>query len=76
MLYTALQSDIAHRSPDAAERQKADDILSIMTPILKGVMTDRGFGQCGTGPAGVGGHGYIEETVSQVCPRCPYRHDL
>jgi len=61
MLYTALQSDIAHRSPDAAERQKAEDILSIMTPVLKGVMTDRGFDNAVQAQQMWGGHGYIEE---------------
>ncbi|MDB5525812.1 MAG: Acyl-CoA dehydrogenase [Rhizobium sp.] len=61
LLYTALQSDIAHRSPDAAERQKAEDILSIMTPILKGVMTDRGFDNAVQAQQMFGGHGYIEE---------------
>jgi alkylation response protein AidB-like acyl-CoA dehydrogenase len=61
MLYTAVQSDIAHRSPDAAERQKADDILSIMTPVLKGVMTDRGFDNAVQAQQMFGGHGYIEE---------------
>jgi hypothetical protein len=61
MLYTALQSDITHRSPDAAERQKAEDILSIMTPILKGVMTDRGFDNAVQAQQVLGGHGYIEE---------------
>jgi alkylation response protein AidB-like acyl-CoA dehydrogenase len=61
MLYTALKSDIAHRSPDEAERQKADDILSIMTPILKGVLTDRGFDNAVQAQQVYGGHGYIEE---------------
>jgi acyl-CoA dehydrogenase len=61
LLYTALQSDIAHRSPDEGERQKADDILSIMTPILKGVMTDRGFDNAVQAQQMFGGHGYIEE---------------
>ena len=61
LLYTALQSDIAHRSPDAAEREKADDILSIMTPLLKGVMTDRGFENAVQAQQLFGGHGYIEE---------------
>ncbi len=60
-LYTALKSDIAHRSPDAAERQAADDILSIMTPILKGVMTDKGFDHAVQAQQVYGGHGYIEE---------------
>jgi acyl-CoA dehydrogenase len=61
LLYTALQSDIAHRSPDAAARQNAEDILSIMTPILKGVMTDRGFDNAVMAQQMFGGHGYIEE---------------
>jgi len=61
VLYSALQSDIAHRSEDPAARQNADDILSIMTPILKGVMTDRGFDNAVAAQQMFGGHGYIEE---------------
>jgi len=60
-LYTALKSDISHRSQDAAERQAADDILSLMTPILKGVMTDKGFDHAVMAQQVYGGHGYIEE---------------
>nr|WP_316652146.1 acyl-CoA dehydrogenase C-terminal domain-containing protein [uncultured Gellertiella sp.] len=60
-LWTALKSDIAHRSPDAADRQYADDLLSLMTPILKGVMTDKGFDHAVMSQQVFGGHGYIEE---------------
>lgn len=60
-LWTALQSDIAHRSGDAAEKQLADDILGLMTPILKGVMTDKGFDHAVMAQQVYGGHGYIEE---------------
>ena len=61
LLWTALKSDIAHRSPDAAERQAADDILGLVTPILKGVMTDKGFDHAVMAQQVFGGHGYIEE---------------
>ncbi len=61
MLYTALKSDIAHHSPDESERESADDILSIMTPILKGVLTDKGFDHAVMAQQLWGGHGYIEE---------------
>jgi acyl-CoA dehydrogenase len=61
LLWTALKSDIAHRSPDAQERQTADDILGLVTPILKGVMTDRGFDDTVMAQQVFGGHGYIEE---------------
>jgi len=61
MVWTALNSDIAHRSADEAERQAADDQLSLLTPILKGVLTDKGFDHAVMAQQVFGGHGYIEE---------------
>ncbi len=61
LLWTALKSDIAHRSADDKERQTADDILGLVTPILKGVMTDKGFDHAVMAQQVFGGHGYIEE---------------
>ncbi|MCO0638321.1 acyl-CoA dehydrogenase, partial [Lutimaribacter sp. EGI FJ00014] len=43
ILWTALQSDIAHRSEDEKDRQEAEDHLALMTPVIKGVLTDKGF---------------------------------
>ncbi|MBA4796064.1 MAG: acyl-CoA dehydrogenase C-terminal domain-containing protein [Rhizobiales bacterium] len=60
-LWTALKSDIAHRSGGAAEKQLADDVLGLMTPILKGVLTDKGFDHAVMAQQVYGGHGYIEE---------------
>ncbi|MGB6119511.1 MAG: acyl-CoA dehydrogenase C-terminal domain-containing protein [Mesorhizobium sp.] len=60
-LWTALRSDIKHRSGDEKERQVADDLLGLMTPILKGVMTDKGFEHAVMAQQVFGGHGYIEE---------------
>ncbi|KAA0700058.1 acyl-CoA dehydrogenase [Neorhizobium sp. P12A] len=61
LLWTALKSDIAHRATDEKERQTADDILGLVTPILKGVMTDKGFEHAVMAQQVFGGHGYIEE---------------
>jgi len=61
LLWTALKSDIAHRSDDAAEKQLSDDVLGLMTPILKGVLTDKGFDHAVMAQQVYGGHGYIEE---------------
>ncbi|WP_439873000.1 acyl-CoA dehydrogenase C-terminal domain-containing protein [Rhizobium leguminosarum] len=61
LLWTALKSDIAHRATDEKERQTADDILGLVTPILKGVMTDKGFDHAVMAQQVFGGHGYIEE---------------
>lgn len=60
-LWTALNSDIAHRSPDEKDRQAADDALGLMTPIVKGVLTDKGFEHAVMAQQVFGGHGYIEE---------------
>ncbi len=61
ILWTALKSDIAHRSEDEKERQAADDHMALMTPIIKGVLTDRGFDNAVMAQQVFGGHGYIEE---------------
>jgi hypothetical protein len=61
LLWTALQSDIAHRSTDEKQRQAADDLLGLVTPILKGVLTDKGFEHAVMAQQVFGGHGYIEE---------------
>jgi alkylation response protein AidB-like acyl-CoA dehydrogenase len=61
VLWTALKSDIAHRSEVAEDRQMADDLLSLVTPIVKGVLTDKGFDHAVMAQQMYGGHGYIEE---------------
>jgi acyl-CoA dehydrogenase len=61
VLWSALKSDVAHRSQDAKERQDADDILGLMTPVLKGVLTDVGFDNAVKAQQMYGGHGYVEE---------------
>ena len=61
VLWTALQSDIVHRSQDAKQRQAADDHMGLMTPVVKGVLTDRGFANAVEAQQMFGGHGYVEE---------------
>ena len=61
ILWTALNSDIAHRAGDEAERQAADDLVGLLTPVLKGVLTDKGFEHAVMAQQVFGGHGYIEE---------------
>jgi alkylation response protein AidB-like acyl-CoA dehydrogenase len=60
-LWGALQVDLTHKSPDEAERQTADDLISLLTPVIKSYMTDKGY-QAATNMQQVyGGHGYIKE---------------
>lgn len=62
VVWTALKSDVAHRSSDEAERQQADDHMGLMTPVVKGVLTDLGFDMAVKAQQMFGGHGYIEES--------------
>jgi acyl-CoA dehydrogenase len=61
VLWTALKGDIAHRSQDQKERQSADDFMGLITPVIKGVLTDTGFANTVMAQQMFGGHGYIKE---------------
>ena len=61
VLWGALQVDLIRRSPDEAERQYADDLLGLITPVIKGYLTDKGFDAAVEAQQVFGGHGYIRE---------------
>src|SRR6478752_4043331 len=61
VLWNALKSDIAHRSDNEKDRQAADDHMGLMTPVMKGVLTDLGFSNAVLAQQMYGGHGYIAE---------------
>ncbi len=61
VMWTALQSDLAHRSQDDKTRQAADDHMGLLTPVIKGVLTDTGFANTVMAQQLFGGHGYIAE---------------
>ncbi len=61
VMWTALQSDVAHRAGDAKQRQSADDHMGLLTPVIKGVLTDQGFANTVMAQQVFGGHGYIAE---------------
>ncbi len=54
-------SDVAHRAGDDKDRQAADDFLGLMTPVIKGFLTDKGFSGAVEAQQMFGGHGYIAE---------------
>jgi acyl-CoA dehydrogenase len=61
VMWTALQGDVAHRAPDPASRQAADDHMALLTPVIKGMLTDQGFANTVLAQQVYGGHGYIAE---------------
>jgi alkylation response protein AidB-like acyl-CoA dehydrogenase len=60
-LWGSLLVDLLRRSPDEAERQQADDLLGLITPVIKGYLTDKGFQAAVNAQQVLGGHGYIRE---------------
>jgi hypothetical protein len=61
VLWGALQVDLARQSPDEVERQQAEDLLGLITPVIKGYLTDKGFAAAVHAQQVFGGHGYIRE---------------
>ena len=57
ILWGANLIDAAHRSSDSA----ADGLISLMTPVIKGFLTDVGYDMTIKAQQIYGGHGYIEE---------------
>lgn len=57
----ALQVDLAHVAESEEERQRADDLVSLLTPVIKGYGTDKGYEVATNAQQVFGGHGYIEE---------------
>jgi alkylation response protein AidB-like acyl-CoA dehydrogenase len=59
---TSVAMDIAHHSPDAAERKAALAEAALLTPIAKAFSTDIGVEVASEGIQVHGGMGFIEET--------------
>ena len=53
--------DIEEKHPDAEKRKEAEDLVALMTPIIKGFLTDTGFECANLALQCLGGHGYIRE---------------
>lgn len=59
--WIGMNLDISHAHPDVKLRQEADDLVALMTPILKAYQTDMGFDVANLAIQVHGGHGYIRE---------------
>ncbi len=60
-LWGALQIDLSHKLENEADRQMADDLISLLTPVIKGYGTDKGFDTTVNMQQVFGGHGYNAE---------------
>ena len=61
VLWGALQVDISRKAQTEEERIAADDLLGLLTPVIKGYLTDKGFEAAVNSQQVYGGHGYIRE---------------
>jgi len=59
--YVAMQLDIAKFSEDDTARQRADELVALLTPVAKAFLTDMGLETTIHGQQVFGGHGYIRE---------------
>ncbi len=60
-LWCGLLVDVAHQAATEEEREQADDLVGLLTPVIKGYGTDRGFATAVDMQQIWGGHGYIAE---------------
>nr|WP_163502530.1 acyl-CoA dehydrogenase C-terminal domain-containing protein [Halomonas socia] len=61
VLYTAQMVDVVEHGQDAAERERAETLLGLLTPIVKAFLTEVGFEATNEGVQVFGGHGFIQE---------------
>lgn len=59
--WTALNSDLHEKSPEDDVRQKSDDYMALMTPVIKAFLTDRGFKMANEALQVLGGSGFTKE---------------
>ena len=64
--WTALKGDIHHKSDSAEEKEAADDLMGLLTPIVKAFVTDKGFENTVVAQQVFGGTGYtVDQGVEQ-----------
>jgi len=60
-LWGALQVDLTHKAQTEEERAEADQLISLLTPVIKGYGTDKGYDIANNMQQVFGGHGYVSE---------------
>ena len=61
ILWGSMQEDLSHKAQTEEERQLSADLMSLLTPVIKGYGTDKGYDVATNSQQLYGGHGYIEE---------------
>ncbi|MBA53174.1 MAG: acyl-CoA dehydrogenase [Pseudomonadales bacterium] len=69
--WVGLNLDISERHPDEAERQRAHDLVELLTPVVKAFLTDQGYYVCDQAVQTLGGSGFTEDWgIEQLLRDC------
>jgi hypothetical protein len=60
-LWGALLVDLSHKAQTEEERADADQMIGLLTPVIKGYGTDKGYDVANNMQQVFGGHGYVKE---------------
>ena len=60
-LRAAFWQSVAAHSGDAQERERAHDLVELLTPVMKAYFTDKGFESAVACQQVLGGHGYVRD---------------
>jgi alkylation response protein AidB-like acyl-CoA dehydrogenase len=60
-IWGGLQVDLVRKAQTEEEREIANDMISLLTPVIKGYVTDLGYQIATQSQQVYGGHGYIRE---------------
>ncbi|MBY6112123.1 acyl-CoA dehydrogenase C-terminal domain-containing protein [Halomonas sp. DP1Y21-3] len=61
VLYTAQLVDVVEQCSAGEERERAETLLGLLTPVVKAFLTELGFEATNEGVQVFGGHGFIQE---------------
>ena len=59
--WVSLNLDLMHKDPDPQGRETAEDLVALLTPVVKAFFSDYGFEVTNLCQQVFGGHGYVKE---------------
>jgi alkylation response protein AidB-like acyl-CoA dehydrogenase len=69
--FTGMHLDVAHAHEDPQVRQQSDDLVQLLTPVVKAFLTDEGFNCANDGLQVLGGSGFTEDWgIEQLVRDC------
>ena len=63
--WAGLNLDLAHVHTDKEERDRSEALVSLLTPVIKAFLSDKGFECCDIALQCFGGHGYIRDNGAE-----------